>query len=524
MSPIRDTGLCTSGRSNTNLLLLTIDNSFDVQGLCMPTTMERNDPLLPFAFTTSSRNDKVVLSTDPRERYIIDQHASSKYHTRITQRAEAMAEGVTRSRGPVLLNVPSIKRKVGESFTEKDDIKRRGCAEFFTGTDSESADYTGSSGIELNSTPSTAQSSFAAPETYKKALNVVPSSPPVHNPNWKYNISSHDVTVPDSPVSSPKASHLETSPLKRQLHVQSSEADFGIDSFNRFKFSALNHHPSADNDVENDPLAEIQRHTRARELILQSFEDMCASVSLAHLRLDEIPDEIKDLNNLVVFDNPTQSTRQLYLNNNNLRVLNPNLFQFTKLNVLSVRHNKLQFVPKLIEKLTDLHDLNISVNKLRHLPPLILNLPSLHTFRAGPNPFIEISEDAFEITDEDPRYASGLRWVSSMIYMREHSTVASLKSLCLDAIANYDVTYRETKYWKKVVPKLYHPLIALAISKGQFHDTCDECDLIVVESYAKIYEWWYILQNNNIPIKRRFCSGKCVQSYITRPHVVKPEF
>lgn len=474
--------------------------------------MERNDPLLPFAFTATSNNEKNALNTEPRDRYVIDQNASSMYHTRSTQRDQEIPADENLLRGPVLLSMPSIKRKMGESFTEKDGIKRREY-DFFKGTEDQEG-----SGFSNEATQLTAETTLGSFNDHntKKLLNCYPSSPPIIDPVSEYDTSNHDITVPDSPVGSTTKLTLETSPIKRQYHAQSSEPDFGIDSFNRFKFSSLNHHPSTDNEVELDLINSSDKFSQARQILLQAFEDTNPSVSLAHMGLTDIPDEIKDLNNLVIFDQATQNLRQLYLNNNNLRMLNPNLFDFTKLNVLSLRQNKLIFIPSLIEQFSNLYDLNLSINKLRHLPPLILKLKSLHTFRAGPNPFIDVCNDATEVTELDSRYSQGLRWVSPLIYKSEQRVAPSLKALCLDKIANYDVTYRETKHWKRSIPKIYHSLIALAISKGQFKEKCDECDLVLVESYAKVYEWWNILLNKNIPIKRRFCSGKCAHAYANR--------
>lgn len=481
--------------------------------------MDRNDPLLPFAFSTSSKDEKIALNTDPRDKYEIDQNASSMYHTRSTQRKIPTETKRGPARGPVISLPPSFKRKMGDSFTEKDNVKRLDY-DFFVGGENLVGTDESYDERYVPRTESRLESSVNGDEepAPKKMIETFPSSPPIIDPASEFEIDQHDVTIPDSPVLTPKGFTLETSPIRRQLQAQSSEADFGIDSFNRFKFSTLTQHPSTDHDVEAEIPSRSSRFSEARAIILQSFEDISPFVSLAHMQLDDIPDEIKDLNNLVIFPQSTQVMRQLYLNNNNLRVLNPNLFEFTNLNVLSLRHNKLVFIPSSIEKLKNLRDLNISINKLRHLPPQILNLPCLHTFRAGPNPFIEVDSNATQVDESDSRHAKGLRWISSVVYKRERSTVTSLKALCLDAIARYDVTYRETKYWKNAVPKLYHPIIALAISKGHFKETCNECDLIVVESYAKVYEWWQILQNNEIPIKRRFCSEKCVAKYCNMDH------
>ncbi|WPK23101.1 hypothetical protein PUMCH_000326 [Australozyma saopauloensis] len=473
--------------------------------------MERNDPLLPFAYSTSSKNERFALNTDPREKYVRDQNASSMYHTRSTQKDEDQPGESPQLRGPVLLSVPSIKRKMGESFTEKDDVKRMDY-DFFTGTPNDQVQTDSSNERQTIQLMEPLVSGGVEARAVAESSSILPSSPPVVNPVSEYDLSTHEVTVPDSPVLTPKAFNLETSPIKR-LQVQSSEADFGIDQFNRFKFSSLAQSSSVHQSEELSNRNLGSSFNEARQIIQTSFENIHTSVSLAHMQLEDIPDEIKDLNNLVIFENSGHVMRQLYLNNNNLSMLNPNLFQFTKLNVLSLRQNKLIFIPSSIENLVDLRDLNLSINELRHLPPQILHLSKLHTFRAGPNPFVEVYDNATEIELSDLRYEKGLRWVSPIKIKRETSQVPTLKALCLNTIATYDVTYRETKHWKKSVPKLYHPIIALTISKGKFNERCNECDLIVVEPYATVYEWWNILLNKSIPIKRKFCSGKCVSKY-----------
>lgn len=445
--------------------------------------MEKNNPLLPFAFSTLLANERSALSTDPREKHVIDENASSMYHTR---------SGTTVHKGPVLAAVPSMKRKMGASFTEKDDVKRRDYDDFW-GT--RNSDDSGANSPQHAST--------AAPPD-----GAIPSSPPVQPHMSEFDVSTSNYTIPDSPV------HAGfTSPVKTRLH-QSSEADFGIDQFNRFKLSSYNH--STDPDIEERHAYHQSQFNRAREIILRAFEDVSPSVSLEGMGLSDVPDEVKDLNNLVIFDDrPTQLLHQLYLTNNKLKSLNPALFKFTKLNVLSLRLNKILQLPPSIRDLRNLTDLNLASNRLQYLPPLILQLPRLQTFRAGPNPYIAVTDDAVAV-DEQQGPDRCLKFVAPIKFAREERFVPSLKTYCLDAIARYDVSYNETKSWKRHTPKIYHPLIAEAILKGKLEYTCNECNMIIVEPAAEALEWWDILQNKDIPIKREFCSGKCARAYDSR--------
>lgn len=458
--------------------------------------MEKNNPLLPFAFTTSAANEKTALNTDPRERHVIDENAESMYHTR-------GKVGPRRQPGPVLAAMPSMKRKMGESFNEKDDVKKRDYGAFNPGH------------------PGFHDRIDTDPDEQVSSSHAIPSSPPVLPQMSEYDISITNFTMPDSPVETgPMINDFTTSPVRRgMVGNQSSEADFGIDQFNRFKTSSYIQCPSTDADAEDSNGHNGSNDAKARDLILQAFEDISPSVSLEGMGLTEIPEQVKDLENLVIFDpdRPTQILHQLYLTNNRLRSLNPALFKFTKLNVLSLRHNKIDHIPGAIRHLKNLVDLNISSNRLQYLPPQILELPHLETFRAGPNPFVAITSEAVCINHmEDISKASCLKYVSKVKYLRREGMVPSLKALCLDAIARYDVTYRETKSWKKHTPKVLHLPIARAISKGNFEDDCNECNLFVVEPYAEVYEWWDILANKDVPIKREFCSGKCASRYELR--------
>ncbi|OBA20188.1 hypothetical protein METBIDRAFT_42982 [Metschnikowia bicuspidata var. bicuspidata NRRL YB-4993] len=488
--------------------------------------MEKNSGLLPFAY--SSLNERSSLNTAPREKHVIDENARSMYHTRISGPAGPAPQSSHRVKGPTLLLVPSIKRKMGESFYENDDKKRQDTNEemaiahqgklllsdlsairsaSITAVDSDqSTDAT---------EPDLSDNIIVASETHN-----LPSSPPPSIHASEYDVSIHDYPVPESPVNRRRRISLNTSPVKgasRVLH-QSSEPDFGIDAFNRFKVSFQGQCPSTDTDVNveigADSTGDPYLFLAARDIILQSFENVLPCVNLDGMQLTEIPDEIKDLNNLVIFNNgPSRVLRQLFLTNNLIKVLNPSLFKFTKLNVLSLRRNQIRYLPNSIGKLQDLTDLNISMNNLRYLPPQILNLPNLSTLGAGPNPYLEIPEDAIEVPSLLTQQNKVMRWVSPIRILQTQRNTASLKAICLDTVGKYDVSYSETKRWKKTIPRHLQSLVALAISKAKFLDCCENCDMIAVEPYAEVIEWWDILQNVNVPIKRKFCSGLCLQKY-----------
>lgn len=473
--------------------------------------MEKQNPLLPFAFSTSSISDEVPLNTAPRNRLVIDENASSMYHTRTTN---------VRRKGQILSEAPSLKRKMGASFNEKDDVKRR------------DTEYE-----ELESEPTFVDEELEDETDYhNKFRKTIPPSSPLldHNMASEFDLSTNTTAnyeVPDSPThifpSENNTGHdyINEIPDKKRSIIQrsqqylSSDADFGIDRFNRF-INTSNQCPSTDREFlpDSEEYLQMQKkiQSKARDIVIDAFENIETTINLEGMGLQDIPDEIKDFDDLVIF-NPeptTQISYQLYLTNNSIRYLTPSLFKFTKLNVLGLRRNKLKLIPPLIGKLQHLTDLSLSTNRLEYLPPQILDLHNLQTFRAGPNPFVKIPEDAIPITTSTLNPVKLLKYVSRVRYFGNlKKLIPSLKTHCLNTIAKYDVSYQETKSWKKSTPKIHHILIAKAISKGKYEETCSECDFIIVEPFAEAFEWWDILQNKDVPIKREFCSGKCVKQW-----------
>lgn len=475
--------------------------------------MDKQNPLLPFAFSQNSQSLRdVQLNTTPRSRATIDENALSIYHDRTS------TSSVTNRPSIPLGFAPTLKRRMGESFNEKDDVKRR-----VTGYDepySEEPTMVDSTSTDLD---------YEDYKPFQKHQPIgIPSSPPLapslssdFDPSNKFSIPlspSFKENVDPPSEFSPTKLKYNSSIMKHKL---GSEPDFGIDKFNRFRPS-VNQCPSTDRDVTSsiEEDAERQRvlNVKARGIVIEAFEDMKTTIDLEGMGLTEVPHEIKDLNNLVVFgDEPTQTVFQLYLTNNRIRILSPALFKFTKLNVLALRQNKMEKIPALIKLLVNLTDLSLGTNRLRFLPHQILDLPRLNSFRAGPNPFLKVPEDAMAAATVTLNPVKTKKYVSKINYLKDRSKqVRSLKSFCLSKIATYDVSYQETKEWKRNTPRIYHDPIIHAISQGNYKETCAECDCILVETFAEVIEWWDILQNKDIPFKKEFCSGACTKKYENR--------
>ncbi|CAK7894539.1 hypothetical protein CAAN1_02S05292 [[Candida] anglica] len=463
--------------------------------------MDRN-PLLPFAYTTSASGD-IPLNTTPRDRETRDKNASSMYHTRTPESKRV---------GPVLNFVPSLKRKMGASFNEKDNIKRREYTH--SSADEEDEDGEEDEDDEANAT-------IVDHDDIVRSVTAPPSSPPAAVLASEFDISTQASNVPDSPTHNfpSEWSNADDSLPKRVNRNLSSDADFGIDRFNRFK--GPNYLSTDDDKWDSAQQFERSMQLRARDIVIQAFEDMQTTINLEGMQLKEVPDEVKDMDNLVIFnlDPKAHTSYQLYLTNNKLRVLPPSLFKYRKLNVLGLRRNKLEKIPSQIGKLSNLTDLYLGTNRLEYLPHTILDLPHLGILSAGPNPFLEVPDNAIPITTATITPTKNKRYASEPHILQDDlKPIPSLRSLCLNAIAKYDVSYQETKNWKRHTPILYHKLIAKAIQHGQYETRCCECDLIVVEPAAEAFEWWDFLGNKLIPFKREFCSGRCLQLWKVTLH------
>lgn len=498
--------------------------------------MEKQNPLLPFAYSGNSTANELALDTTPRHRSVIDENAASLYHTRVTPN--------NRPKGPKLKHVPTLKRKMGDSFSENDNIKRRVVHEKNSSGSESGEEVTLIDSFANENRPNIGdRARQVAIELDELKKETPPSSPPPHNLVSEYDFFTNPTQsfhIPDSPRVAEPSSEANTEveeyePIevdhrpklyrvsRRNADLPSSEVDFGIDKFNRFKYPSIQEQFSTDADIDRTGY-EKERDTnfeRAKRKLLYAFENVETTIDLEGMGLYDVPDEIKDFDKLVVFDSGFISY-QLYLTNNHIRYLPPSIFKFTKLNVLSIRHNRVRFIPPLIRKLENLTDLSIGTNKLTYLCPEILQLKNLRTLGAGPNPFIKVTRDSRVVTKTfEGNNSSQLKFVSPIIYTvedPENSThkLPRLKALALNEIGRYDVTYGETKSWKSHTPKKLHLDITKAITNGQYEQHCGTCSIILVDPVAEAYEWWDILLNKDIPFKRSFCSSSCAIRWDTR--------
>lgn len=89
---------------------------------------------------------------------------------------------------------------------------------------------------------------------------------------------------------------------------------------------------------------------------------------------------------------PLSPCFQLFLNTNDLRTVNPEIFELKSFKFLSLFRNDLTQIPDCIEQVVRLEKLNVAANQLKTLPWSIMNLINrgkLKHLIALPNPFIK---------------------------------------------------------------------------------------------------------------------------------------
>ncbi|HEY6285032.1 MAG TPA: COR domain-containing protein, partial [Ktedonobacteraceae bacterium] len=89
----------------------------------------------------------------------------------------------------------------------------------------------------------------------------------------------------------------------------------------------------------------------------------------------------------------------LYLNNNQLSQLPPELWQLTNLQTLYLHQNQLSQLPPGISQLTNLQNLSLNENQLSQLPPMIGLLTSLQKLWLGKNQLSQLPSEIAQLTN-----------------------------------------------------------------------------------------------------------------------------
>ncbi|KAF9563977.1 L domain-like protein [Agrocybe pediades] len=80
----------------------------------------------------------------------------------------------------------------------------------------------------------------------------------------------------------------------------------------------------------------------------------------------------------------------MFLGQNNISKLPPELWTLHNLSILSLRNNQISYLPPEIGQLRNLQSLNVASNNLKYLPAELMTLEKLTTLIIFPNPFIPV--------------------------------------------------------------------------------------------------------------------------------------
>ncbi|KAJ5601339.1 Leucine-rich repeat typical subtype [Penicillium lagena] len=328
---------------------------------------------------------------------------------------------------------------------------------------------------------------------------------------------------------------------------------------------------------------ESAEHRYAREVVNDCLEKGNDSVDLGNLHMRSIPSgllrplqhltKLPSVNEAPISENVFTSLQpflRIFLSNNSLLELHPELFELNNLKVLSVRNNKLSEIPPTISRLTALQDLNVSVNRLSHLPWELLWLVrqgELKHLIVRPNSFISIEEaqiaewhsrsEGEEHDDEEPHDPLQLRkynegdtpveaWAPihvatgptiqlnmegkpmpdrSIITPETTTNSPSLREVALRAVAKLPALDQVSPSELAEYPALVIPLLQRAKEvRATGGRVCSVCKGNFVIPRSEWVEWWDCTPHENglkrprasaemmrpLPFRRVGCSWACV--------------
>ncbi|PVU94000.1 hypothetical protein BB559_003107 [Furculomyces boomerangus] len=135
----------------------------------------------------------------------------------------------------------------------------------------------------------------------------------------------------------------------------------------------------------------------ALDIIRNSIEEGNLIVDLSELGMKEIPEEIVELEHLVVLESSGSLSTDLkvYLNENKFMKIPKPILQLSNLTILILSNNRLDEIPTEIANLVNLKELSITGNKIKCLPSEIFKLKKLERLFLRPNPFLEAPRPLF---------------------------------------------------------------------------------------------------------------------------------
>ncbi|CDK25673.1 unnamed protein product [Kuraishia capsulata CBS 1993] len=519
--------------------------------------------LLPFSFDSTKFSSKENTS-QPKEDHSLDTVSGTQVHRRMSS---IDAQGFRIPLSPVKTN---YKRRANDYIRrqqlEDDDSKKLkrslDATKLFFGESSSSSFQLPSSEhpfpLEHSGRipssppmPSVAQSS----DDFEDSTFIMPSSPPQFMATQETEIADD---IPKRVLLNPSSDSLAPLDLDEFGRVHATRQESKLDSEFDTEMEV------DQKDVERRLREEINKMFENQENKL-NFENYGLEVIPSEIG------DLNNLTIFSGFQ-IAPAKIEIFMSGNNITTLSPSLFDVKGITVLSLRYNKIRRVPGAIERLTNLKYLSVANNRIAYFPHNILKLSCIETLTIRPNPLIEpdakiaTSVNVDIPFDEAPtkvlKYFGRIRWLadtstvcakatagglSAQKLMRNFSTfsrqttnfntmlgedgldemfpqsqpdvcdvqaetvsyVPRLTELTLREISKYKISASELKKWKTHIPPRLKKLAFDALINGSNGETCGWCEENIVDAVAEVMEWWDVNQIQNLPIQRKFCSGKC---------------
>lgn len=264
----------------------------------------------------------------------------------------------------------------------------------------------------------------------------------------------------------------------------------------------------------------------AEQTIVEAIENGNAIIDLYSRGLREVPENIEQLNNIVLPFLPERSESlvpklTLWLYDNKITTLAPGLFQLSNLTVLSLRQNQIAEIPPAISRLGNLVELNLAGNMIRQLPASLLRLKHLRNLYVWPNPLLENPKPL--PTPPSSQASRQVRLLYSALHdddavcssggVGSGGGVPSLGEYARRALRAQKIHPREVQ-GLGLTEHLVHS-IALSYMAQAYDLRCDFCDRAMVVPAVQVNEWWDgFCGRADLPIIRRLCSGHCYRANV----------
>lgn len=284
-------------------------------------------------------------------------------------------------------------------------------------------------------------------------------------------LSRHGSTFTEPTRKKPRMVQKEVKVLPSPLPLLKADIEFAIDRDGHVYGYKLEKDELPQNympTLYDEPIYFVVKNSPAQEQSLlkaidEFFEQPVSStkpistLNLQYFNLSSLPDYICDIQNFYdcTDDGIVKPLIHIDASYNNLRSINPKLLTIERLEMLSLRNNKIARLAGSIDKAKDLKSLNLAMNKFKFLPHNILNLQNLEVLATTGNPMIsqtsvdmyyKVDPEVLKIysaqnnstefldTDKQIQYFSRIHWLKSNKQISKNAVHASILSRSLSTI------------------------------------------------------------------------------------------